>query len=106
MVSLKQLQRESKEWQLRNFGEHPGWQPLMGAVEELGELAHAHLKNEQGIRGTRDEHKLAKVDAIGDIIIYLADYCNQEGIDFEQAVSETWRKVSQRDKEEKNKKER
>jgi len=38
----------------------------MGLVEEVGELAHAHLKNEQGIRGTPEEHVQAKVDAIGE----------------------------------------
>ena len=88
---------ESITWTQRNFGEHPSWHPLLGIVEEVGELSHAHLKSEQGIRGSVDEHLLEKIDAIGDIVIYLTDYCNQEGINFEQAVSETWRKVKERD---------
>jgi len=97
MVTLRRLQKESREWTDKNFGEHPAWHPLLGLVEEVGELSHAHLKSEQGIRGNKDEHRLAKIDAVGDIVIYLADYCNQIGIDFEASVDETWRKVSKRD---------
>lgn len=96
MVTLKQLQKEQAVWSEKNFGSHDGWEPLLGAMEELGELAHAHLKQHQGIR-TNENHKLDKVDAIGDILVYLADYCTQENIDFEQSVNETWRKVKKRD---------
>lgn len=93
---LKKLQREQAEWAISNFGLHPAWHPLLGLQEELGELSHAHLKSEQGIRGSVDEHRLEKIDAVGDIVIYLADYCTMEGINFEQAVLETWRKVKER----------
>jgi len=96
MVTLRQLQREQADWSVKNFGLHDGWEPLLGVAEEVGELCHAHLKAHQGIR-TDENHKMAKVDAVGDILVYLADYCTQEGIDLEQAVSETWRKVQQRD---------
>ena len=96
MTTLKQLQREQKEWAEKNFPGHVAWEPLLGVMEEVGELAHAHLKQHQGIR-TNENHKMAKVDAVGDILIYLADYCTQEGIDFEQAMSETWRNVKKRD---------
>ena len=37
------------------------------------------------------------VDGIGDVIIYLADYCARNDIDFGMAVSETWSRVSKRD---------
>ena len=97
MVTLRRLQKESKEWTQENFGVHPAWHPLLGIQEEVGELSHAHLKSEQGIRGNVDTHRLEKIDAIGDIVIYLADYCNQEGLDLEACVSETWRQVSKRD---------
>ncbi len=96
MTTLKQLQREQQEWSEYNFGPHDGWEPLLGVMEEVGELSHAHLKDVQGIR-TDENHKMAKVDAVGDILIYLADYCTQEGIDMEQAMSETWRNVKKRD---------
>jgi NTP pyrophosphatase (non-canonical NTP hydrolase) len=93
---LKQLQAEQLNWVKHNFGDRPSWQPLLGAVEELGELCHAHLKASQGIR-ISEPHQEAKIDAIGDIIIYLADYCSAENIDIEMAVLDTWQKVKQRD---------
>ena len=93
---LKKLQEEQKPWVKHNFGDRPSWQPLLGIVEELGELAHAHLKDAQGIR-TKEDHFKNKKDAIADIIIYLADYCNAEGIDLESTVQSVWDVVKKRD---------
>jgi len=97
LFTLATLQAEQREWVRRNFGERPSWHPLLGAIEELGELSHAHLKNEQGIRGTPEEHLASKIDAVADVVIYLADYCSAEGIDMQRAVEQTWREVRQRD---------
>lgn len=97
MLTLRGLQYEQGLWALKNFGEQQPHQPLLGLQEELGELCHAHLKQEQGIRGNAVEHREKKVDAIGDIVIYLANYCTLEGIDFEYAVESTWSRVKQRD---------
>lgn len=95
--SLRQMQAEQRAWVAHNFPDSVPHQPLLGAMEELGELAHAHLKAEQGIRGDAAEHHLNKVDAIGDIVIYLADYCTKAGIDLEAAIEVTWAKVRKRD---------
>ncbi len=95
-ISIKLLQREQAAWAERNFGKTPSWQPLLGAVEELGELAHAHLKTAQKIR-TEENHGAKKIDAIGDIVIYLVDYCTREGIDMEAAIAATWAQVRKRD---------
>ena len=95
-MDLNKLQSEQKEWGLRNFGEQPAYRMLLGAMEELGELAHAQLKGEQGIR-TGEDHSAAKKDAIGDIVIYLAGYCNAEGINMAEAVETAWNEVKQRD---------
>lgn len=43
----------------------------LGVIEELGELAHSHLKEEQSIRGTAEEHQQAAQDSIADLVIYL-----------------------------------
>jgi len=94
---IRTLQMEVEEWQKRNFFNKKPHQPLLGIVEEVGELSHAHLKLEQGIRGTPQEHKLAKVDAVGDIVIYLCDYCTQNNIDLQAAVMSTWDAVKRRD---------
>lgn len=94
--SLRDAQRRHRQWAIYNFGEHPAWQPLLGVVEELGELAHAHLKAEQGIRTTED-HSAAKRDAVADIVIYLMDYCSCEGIDLESTLEEVHAAVLKRD---------
>ena len=94
---LRKLQEEQKVWVAHNFGtDRPAYHPLLGAVEELGELAHAHLKGEQGIR-TNEDHEAAAKDAVADVVIYLADYCTSRGFDFETLVQETWNLVKQRD---------
>jgi NTP pyrophosphatase (non-canonical NTP hydrolase) len=93
---LRRLQEEQKGWVAHNFGERPSWWPLLGVMEELGELAHAHLKGVQGIR-TGENHEAAAKDAVADIVIFLADYCTAEGIDFEEVVRETWEQVKKRD---------
>ena len=70
-----QLVKERDEWVAKNFPpydyEVPGNDSVLGCIEELGELAHAHLKSKQGIRGSQDEHDAAAKDAIGDLIVYL-----------------------------------
>lgn len=96
-MNLKQLQTEVGAWSRRNFPNNQPHHPLLGVSEETGELCHAHLKMEQGIRGTKEEHQAAKEDAVGDIIIYLADYCERNGIDFDKSVDLTWGQVKARD---------
>lgn len=96
-MDLKIMQREQDEWSKRNFDNKKPYQPILGAAEEVGELAHAYLKMEQGIRGTREEHLDAMKDAIGDCVVFLADICNQMGWDFDRIVSDTWDHVKKRD---------
>jgi NTP pyrophosphatase (non-canonical NTP hydrolase) len=75
MIDWATLIAERDEWVARNFppyeGQIPGNDSILGVMEELGELAHAHLKAKQGIRGTQAEHDAAAKDAIGDITVYL-----------------------------------
>ena len=96
-MNLYELQAEHMAWLEHNFPNQQSHDPLLGLVEEVGELAHAHLKASQSIRGTPQEHQAAAIDAIGDIVIYLASYCNTNGYDLEEAVVHTWYKVKQRD---------
>jgi len=70
---------------------------LLGVVEEVGELSHSHLKAEQQIRGTQQEHWDKKIDAIGDIVIFLCGYCNKSNISLEEAIKTTWENTKQRD---------
>lgn len=96
VFDLRRIQREQKEWSERNFGKVEAWQPLLGAMEELGELAHAHLKEVQNIRNNEDHIANGK-DAVADIVIYLMDYCNKRGWDFADIVTLTWAQVKKRD---------
>jgi len=96
-VNLFVLQDYVKKWNDHNFHNKKSYQCLLGAGEELGELMHAHLKEEQGIRGTSEEHRLAKMDAIGDVLVYLADYCNQSGIQMDDCWKMVWEELQSRD---------
>jgi NTP pyrophosphatase (non-canonical NTP hydrolase) len=69
----------------------------LGVVEEVGELAHANLKEKQGIRGTTEEHIEAEKDAVGDILIYLTGYCSYRGWDMLELFEQTAEQVMKRD---------
>lgn len=93
---LNIIQRQLRPWQAHNFPGRPSWQPLLGAVEELGELAHSFLKREQDIRGTADEHAAKIKDAVADTIIFLCDFANAEGFSVDEVLVETWLEVRER----------
>jgi NTP pyrophosphatase (non-canonical NTP hydrolase) len=113
MHDLRTVQQAVKVWATYNFGGGRAWQSLLGVAEEVGELEehadipglprligalnHAYLKREQGIRGNRDDHDAAIVDAVADITIYLLDFCNEVNIDFADALTQTWQRVGSRD---------
>lgn len=76
MVNWQQLVNERDAWIAHNFPDQkaqgsPATETVMGCVEEVGELAHAHLKELQGIRGTAEEHQANAKDSIGDLCVYL-----------------------------------
>lgn len=97
MGTLADLQAAHKTWLAHNFPEQTPHQALLGVGEEVGELMHAHLKLEQRIRGDRSLHLDEARDAIGDIIIYLASYCNSNGFDLELCLNAAWAEVKSRD---------
>ena len=95
-MDLGELQGELVPWTEHNFPDAESWHALLGVQEEAGELAHAHLKAVQGIR-TNEDHRAQKIDAVADIVIFLANYCNLEGINMTDAVAEAWAEVKKRD---------
>lgn len=97
MKDLEQIQREQHEWTTRVFGPQSPTLPLLGVVEEVGELCHAVLKREQGIRLDED-HIAGERDALGDIVIYMLDYCNRRGYSLLELVNDAWEIVRKRDK--------
>ena len=66
------LQTEQRPWVLHNFGPGQPHQPLLGMVEEIGEL----LEN-------IDTWNVAEIkDALADATVFAADYATKKGWDF------------------------
>ena len=109
MKNLEEIQYEVSDWSQRNFGNQcskakpnlclDSIAPLLGIVEEVGELAHVTLKYHQGIRGFDPlKYSLDRNDSVADILIYLCDYASREGINLQNVLNDTWEKiVSKRD---------
>lgn len=73
-MDWQQLIKERDEWVAHNFPDNKLPRPqesILGMIEEIGELAHSHLKELQNIRGTAEEHQANAKDAIGDTTVYL-----------------------------------
>lgn len=97
-MDLNAMQLQHREWRRRNFPDAEPWEALLGLQEEVGELAHAHLKAKWGIRGmTGPAVAAAKLDAIGDIFIYLMSYADTNGLDLQHCIQITWDRVMKRD---------
>lgn len=95
---LSTIQQNVYGWLKRQpFGKQEKWQPLLGLVEELGELSHGFLKKSQNIRGSAADHDAAMEDAVGDILIYLAGFCTANDISLGRAFERAWDEVSSRD---------
>jgi len=73
--TLKDLQREHEPWCLHNFGDIPPWHPLLGMIEELGELEDA--------KTTADVK-----DGLADTIVFMAHFCNAMKFDLDHIASE------------------
>lgn len=73
-LDFEELVEAVGTWSEDNFGDQPAYYPAKGACEEWGELLHSDLKRDQGIRLDDDDvGDDAERDAVGDIVIYLAD---------------------------------
>jgi NTP pyrophosphatase (non-canonical NTP hydrolase) len=96
-TQLQKLQLQLHTWRMRNFPGVSARDQLLGAVEEIGELAHADLKGRQSIRGSVEEHEEEAKDAVADTIIYLMGYCSVRGWDLSSILEETATEVMKRD---------
>lgn len=71
-VNFIEMQAELAAWSKKNFGEQPPHRPMLGIIEEIAELQEAwDVKDKNAI-----------VDAVGDIGIYMLDYCVKRGWSF------------------------
>lgn len=110
-IGLSELTTDVGEWAAENFGDRndirnsiakrdkrqtPGADLgalfcTLGVNEEAGELTHSVLKRAQGVR--LDEEGVgapAEKDAVGDIVVYLADFCYRRGYDLDECVRRAW----------------
>jgi NTP pyrophosphatase (non-canonical NTP hydrolase) len=96
-LQLSVMQHEREAWVARNFPGDSIENSIFGAVEELGELAHHHLKMKQGIRGEETYHREEMADAVADCVIFLAGVATHLGMDYGELVQQTWDRVKLRD---------
>jgi NTP pyrophosphatase (non-canonical NTP hydrolase) len=68
--------------------ERSGDWALLKLQEELGELTAEHLRMSGRARGTADAGRLG--DEAADVLGMLLIYCDQAGIDLEQAMQRKW----------------
>lgn len=101
---MKGILEQIFEWSMKNFGNNPakakGYEgtelkalaSLLGVGEEFGELCHVVLKRHQGIRGydDDDQYERERDDALADILIYLCDFANREGVDLFAKFQSVW----------------
>ena len=73
MFSFSRLQEEQKPWVAHNFPNRSTSDPLIGMFEEYAELLVAE---------TGEEIE----DAIGDITIFLTDFCNMNSFSIDQIL--------------------
>jgi NTP pyrophosphatase (non-canonical NTP hydrolase) len=98
--SLSTWQREHQTWQDRNFPDtQSAVLSFIGMVEEMGEIAHALLKHQQGIRGLSEAVTVNDkiVDGHCDLIIFSFGLANAIGYSLEPELKATWHKVKARD---------
>lgn len=97
--SIRDYQDEVEKWSKKNFQPQDPIDPLLGITEEVGELNHAILKHRQGIRkGVDAATSQAMIkDALGDIFVFMCDFCQRNNIDLEDCVRDTWQEVLERD---------
>lgn len=70
-----------KEWSARNFPNNQPHHPLLGMVEEWGEYVAARRGFYNDVRDDdRKKHSEDMRDAVGDILIYAADYAWRNGL--------------------------
>lgn len=97
MAYLDDLQVQVHQWANENGLDEDFVWKYVGVTEELGELGRSLLKDKQGIRGTHDEWEDKGQDAVGDILVYLMDFCSKKEWKISDCLERAWGEASQRD---------
>lgn len=80
MNTFETLQVEVGSWSERNFGDQSIVNPVLGVTEEFGELIEHIERHDSGT-----EYEL---DCVGDMLVYLADFCYRRNLDYQRARDE------------------
>lgn len=78
MVNPQTLQKEVMAWNAKNFPHAQPHHPLLGIVEEIGELMEAQSAIAVGKMAAEQGNTAAR-DAIGDAVIFMAVFCGMAG---------------------------
>jgi|SRR5215475_87712 len=74
LAEFNSLKPQIGRWAKENFDVE---RPELGIAEEAGELTHAVLKREQGIRSAANKKTMAEItDALGDAMIYMLHFAH------------------------------
>lgn len=93
---VAETQEAIYQWSLEQFGDQDSENPLIGAQEELGEVARIVLKGKQGIR----QDELAEEDLemeVADVVIYLLDFCARNNVSLAEGLHRARTKVLDRE---------
>lgn len=88
MLQFSEFQANVMEWAAARkiYKNGTSIAQLLKAVSEMGELADAHAKNK------RED----KIDAVGDVLVCLVNYCYMEDIPMGQAMGQAWNEIKNR----------
>lgn len=95
-LSLIELQEQVIKWTKHNFGGHGPVFPLMMAVTEMGELAHAQGRLAASV-GDAIAERIKAQEAVARVTIQLADYCARMGFGYQGTLENVWGRMRQHD---------
>lgn len=93
---LAAFQAAVGKWHRQNFSEASSIEIALKLASEVGELAHACGLLHGGLVTAAGLLRQEK-DAVGDIMVVLAAYCEKRGLDMQGCIEMAWREVRQRD---------
>lgn len=87
MLDPEDFQGEVMRWAMHNFPSAQVHEPLLGVVEEIGELYNAHSIIKRPENGGAEKREQEIDDAVGDIMVFLAHYCGLNGFSLISCVT-------------------
>ena len=100
-ITLHQLQEDQGQWSKDRHTEEARrnhMARLAHLQEELGELARVDRWEADDLEGrlNREAMDVTRRDAVGDVVIVMAAYCNARELDLEAAVHQALREIRDR----------